>query len=295
MCRSGYPYGGRLDGSICERRKAWGLVLFSRKFAAFPAEPRGLVLAVVKSGAPAEDYPAPPLPGLLEDGRLYWSRFVVEEGGFYLLTPWGGRAAGLLPDPPGVLNDLAAGRTYFAADMLAARYDAECLRLYLHDQGSWAEKCTAHISAAYHGLDPRFPGTGKLTGEEFRIVEPENDYLRLVGRGGDEYLAWDFVLGTLDAGEWVLMADDGLYLAKREGDRVVVGGPYGGPVYEVRGPPMGYAYPVVPTRTFRAAASVDQGLALVLLRWPLRTVEYRPRLDLGAVYHLTGPCCAVYD
>ncbi|MEM1568685.1 MAG: hypothetical protein QXI84_09405 [Thermofilaceae archaeon] len=298
VCKSGYFYGARSDGSICERRGEWGLILFSHRFVAFVAEPRGYILAEIKSGAPAEDYPAPPLPGLLEDGSVYWGRLVVEEGGgLYLLTPWGSRASGLLHsgDSPLSLNDLGIGRAYFAADMLATRYNAECLQLYARDRTAWEDKCTAHISSAYFGLDPRFPGTGKLTGEEFRVVEPDADYLRLIGRGGEEHLAWDFVLGTLDSGEWVLLGEDGLYLARRLGGRVVVEGPYDGPLYEVRGPPKAYAYPVVPTRTFRAATSVNPGLASVLLKWPLSTVKYEIGVSLGPFYHLTGPCCAVYE
>jgi len=61
------------------------------------------------------------------------------------------------------------------------------------------------------------PGSGRWVGEVFRVVEGEGDYLRLMGRGGDVYLAWDFVLGTLDSGEWVLFGEDGPYLAERRG------------------------------------------------------------------------------
>ena len=130
----------------------------------------------------------------------------------------------------------------------------------------------------------RHPGTGKLTGEEFRIVEPDADYLRLVGRGGDEYLAWDFVLGTLDTGEWVLMAEDGLYKAEKEGDKVVEG-PYHGYIYDVRGPPYMPFYPVVPVKwvrerlerareKFKVDVYTPPVDPQILLKWPLRNVEW---------------------
>ncbi|MEM0464301.1 MAG: hypothetical protein QXP31_08355 [Pyrobaculum sp.] len=125
-----------------------------------------------------------------------------------------------------------------------------------------------------------FPGSGKLTGEEFRIVEPDADYLRLVGRGGDEYIAWDFVLGTLDTGECVLFAEDGLYLARRAGDRVVVERPYHGSIFDVRGPPYMPYYPVVPVKWVRerlewvgeAARRVGAG------RWGYYTPPISPEL-----------------
>jgi len=129
--------------------------------------------------------------------------------------------------------------------------------------------------------DPRFPGLGRLVGEEFRVKEVEGDYLRLVGRGGDERVAWDFVYGVLDSGEWVLMGDDGLYLAELRGDRVVVVAPYGGPVERVRGPPYGLLYPLVVRGAVRwpgwaPRVEVDPQL---LLRWPLA----RPRWEVGGL------------
>jgi hypothetical protein len=59
------------------------------------------------------------------------------------------------------------------------------------------------------------------------------------------------VLGTLDTGEWILIWEDGLYLAVREGGRVVVKEPYNGSVFDVRGPPYAPYYPVVPVRWVR--------------------------------------------
>ena len=117
-------------------------------------------------------------------------------------------------------------------------------------------------------------------------MEPDNDYLRLVGRGGDEYIAWDFVLGTLDTGEWILMCEDGLYVAKRDGDRVVVKWPYRGSVFDVRGPPYAPFYPVVPVKWVRERLERARAFAAqrrirdldiyqppvdpsYLLRWPL--------------------------
>jgi len=106
-----------------------------------------------------------------------------------------------------------------------------------------------------------------------------------VGRGGDVYLAWDFVLGVLDSGEWVLLGEDGLYLAERRGEEVVVKEPYHGSIFDVRGPPYAPYYPVVPVKWVRkklrevarlAGTRVKIGKAPVdaayLLRWPL--VEY---------------------
>ncbi|ABP50285.1 hypothetical protein HC235_02120 [Pyrobaculum arsenaticum] len=130
-----------------------------------------------------------------------------------------------------------------------------------------------------------FPGSGKLTGEEFRIVEPDADYLRLVGRGGDEYIAWDFVLGTLDTGEWVLFAEDGLYLARRAGDRVVVERPYHGSIFDVRGPPYMPYYPVVPVKWIRERFERAKELAA---RRSIRNLEiYQPPVD--AAYLLRWP------
>jgi hypothetical protein len=102
-------------------------------------------------------------------------------------------------------------------------------------------------------------------------VEPDADYLRLVGRGGDEYIAWDFVLGTLDTGEWVLMVEDGHYTDVIEGGRVFVREPYGGSLVDVRGPPKAYTYPVVPTRTFKHAREYGANVVedTTLLKWPL--------------------------
>ena len=136
-----------------------------------------------------------------------------------------------------------------------------------------------------------FPGSGKLTGEEFRIVERDNDYLRLVGRGGDEYIAWDFVLGTLDTGEWVLMGEDGLYIAKREGDKVVAKWPYRGSVLDVRGPPYMPYYPVIPVKWVREQLEKVGEVARrvgarrwdyytppvdpeLVLKWPVRSVKW---------------------
>ena len=154
----------------------------------------------------------------------------------------------------------------------------------------------------------KYPGSGRLVGEEFRIVEPEGDYLRLVGRGGDEHLAWDLVLGTLDTGEWVLMGEDGLYLAVREGDKVVVEEPYRGSVYDVRGPPYAPHIPVVPVKwvreRFRRAVEFAKRVGLFelryrgecpylyvppvdpayLLKWPLVLYKWEYRLAARPVF-----------
>ena len=154
------------------------------------------------------------------------------------------------------------------------------------------------LEAMPHLPRHRFPGKGKLTGEEFRIMEPDNDYLRLVGRGGDEYLAWDFVLGTLDTGEWVLLGEDGLYLARRDGERVVVEGAYNGSVFDVRGPPYAPFYPVVPVKWIKERVGKARGEiyappvdAEVLLKWPLRDVRWE--FSVACVEKRQRPCVRV--
>ncbi len=276
------PAGGR---EMFRRVSTWGLALFTEggggHYVVLPAQD-GLYLIYAESGPPpVADYPAPPAP-YLSGGEFRWTRFIggdyVSGGrylGVYALLPGGGVA--LVPDSggsPPVLLSLDEGISYITAAMLSIRYKGECANEYkrknytIQDIG---EVCKPPINTVYHGADPRFPGSGRLTGEEFRIVEPDADYLRLVGRGGDEYIAWDFVLGTLDTGEWVLMGEDGLYTAVREGGRVVVREPYGGSLVDVRGPPKAYTYPVVPTRMFKHAREYGANVVedTTLLKWPL--------------------------
>ncbi|MGK0549457.1 MAG: hypothetical protein ABWU84_07480 [Pyrobaculum sp.] len=218
------------------------------------------------------DAPYPPLRG------KGWSRLTTRRqvigGRRYLLYPEVSEVAEVAWLPP--------------PNLLAVFYKVDPSLLF-----QWWEWYKIPLKSA-----ERYPGSGKLTGEEFRIVEPENDYLRLVGRGGDEYLAWDFVLGTLDTGEWILLGEDGLYLAKREGDRVVVERPYDGLIYDVRGPPYAPFYPVVPVkwvrkrlgevrrRAGRYAAEIFKAPidAVYLLRWPLVLFkwEYEVVLDREA-------------
>ena len=139
-------------------------------------------------------------------------------------------------------------------------------------------------------------GGSKLIGEVFRIVERDGDYLRLVGRGGDVYLAWDFVLGTLDSGEWVLFGEDGLYLAERRGEEVVVKGPYDGSIFDVRGPPYAPYYPVVEEvswvkKALEKAREIARRLGAedvyvarapvdpqILLKWSLTNVKWEFRV-----------------
>jgi len=211
------------------------------------------------------DLPTPPVPYIdAETGELKWSRFVdpsssVEDVEAELRIRLGDREAaalvrsfckysepycefvysgnGGLAKPVIDINPSYIMRhakvAYEGFSLLAARYMASCLV----DRGDVfyiPEECRY-----YEWDDPRFPGQGRLLGEEFRIREVEDDYLRLVGRGGDEYVAWDFVYGVLDSGEWVVMGDDGLYLAEHRGERVVVTAPYRGSLIDVRGPPYG--------------------------------------------------------
>jgi len=217
------------------------------------------------------DLPTPPVPYIdAETGELKWSRFVdpsssVEDVEAMLRIRLGNKEAavlvrslckysepycefvyggdGGLAKPVGDINPSYIMRhaegAYEGFSLLAARYMAGCLV----DRGDVfyiPEECRY-----YEWDDPRFPGLGRLVGEEFRVKEVEGDYLRLVGRGGDERVAWDFVLGVLDSGEWVVMGDDGLYLAEHRGERVVVTAPYRGSLIDVRGPPYGLLYPVV--------------------------------------------------
>jgi len=189
--------------------------------------------------APPADFPSTPLP--TGDG---WSRLVHPPEPFLDF-----------PDP--------------------IPYNPHCASYYGHLPGNCqavGSKFPVALGSRYHETaGSRFPGRGRLVGEEFRIKEVEGDYLRLVGRGGDEYVAWDFVYGVLDTGDWVLMGGDGLYLAELRGDRIVVVAPYGGPVERVRGPPYGLLYPVVVGGVVRwpgwaPRVEVDPWL---LLRWPL--------------------------
>ncbi|MEM1568682.1 MAG: hypothetical protein QXI84_09390 [Thermofilaceae archaeon] len=163
-------------------------------------------------------------------------------------------------------------------------HDPSCLLTYLYFARGPLSSRLQDIELPYL---PRssFPGSGRLVGEEFRIAERDADYLRLVGRGGDEYIAWDFVLGTLDSGEWIIMADDGLYVAKREGSRVVVKEPYRGSIYDVRGPPYAPYYPVVPVKWVRERLERAEAFAT---RRGIRDLDiYQPPVD--PVYLLKWP------
>ncbi|MEM1568308.1 MAG: hypothetical protein QXI84_07510 [Thermofilaceae archaeon] len=273
-------------GAFCRRRDEQGLVLFvdywSDHWAAFPGEEGWLYVVSQREGPPpVVDYPAPPLPAFDEGGAVYWTRLIVGDSprGDYALLPDG--RLGVVPYingmPVPVHLHFDSPVSYFAAAYLLLRYDPQCFSLYTRDYDKWIrdDRCNPPLSSVYKGEDPRLPGSGRLVGEEFRVKEVEGDYLRLVGRGGDEYLAWDFVLGTLETGEWVLMGEDGLYVASLRGDRVVVEGPYGGPIVDVRGPPGGYHYAVVPTKSTRYMG--DAPASAELLRWPL--VQSRPSYD----------------
>ena len=233
------------------------------------------------------DLPVAPLPGVAEDGNVVWSRLVV--GGMRRVVD--DSEIGLLPtDPPAYLVDF-----------------------HLFNESSCPYSVVSRPLAKRLGRTPpsgdtqdaveEFPGSGSLVGEVFRVVESDADYLRLVGRGGDVYLAWDFVLGTLDSGEWVLLGEDGLYLAERRGEEVVVKEPYHGSIFDVRGPPYAPYYPVVPVKWVReqlrraeelarrSVGAVREGPWLVtlpveeryLLKWPLAEFqwEFRVRTRLG--------------
>ncbi|MEM0468486.1 hypothetical protein [Pyrobaculum aerophilum] len=244
---------------------------------------RGYILYECRKGCEIDDYPAPPLP-IRRFDKVFFTRFISIrrrmsiQGGEIIWIPHGAD----------VMN-FAYYRNPVAT-FLAIRYRPEC-----RPKGQYLPSCVFDLPFRdIQNDDPRFPGSGKLTGEEFRVVEPDADYLRLIDRGGDEHLAWDFVLGTLDSGEWIIMADDGLYVAKRDGDRVVVASPYYGSLIDVRGPPTAYKYPVVPTRTFKHAELYGANVTYdaTLLKWPLnaqRGGEFKP--ELGAPMYLNLDYC----
>ncbi|MEM1568684.1 MAG: hypothetical protein QXI84_09400 [Thermofilaceae archaeon] len=280
-----------LDGAVYKRLGAEGkLFVFergNRLYAGAPVYPQGfyLIHELLESSLFAE-YPAPPYVAR-EPAGLVWSRFISSD--FRILFLPGGRRAQV--DDKMRDDVLSLGRhAEPASEVLMLRYKGRWLQF----EERWENMFTELLNA-------KFPGSGRLVGEEFRIVEPDADYLRLVGRGGDEYIAWDFVLGTLDTGEWIIMADDGLYAAKREGDRVVVASPYYGSVLDVRGPPTAYKYPVVPTRTFKHAVGANIVHDKTLLKWPLfekpaqrRPAELpRPSILLN-VLRGVGHCCGLY-
>jgi len=253
---------------------------------------RALGLGVGRVVGEVRDLPAPPVPYEdLETGELGWTRFVPDlvleemfsrkeaekicrypEHCQLALVGEGGLVKSIGDIPTSYAH--SADCTYEGFSLLAARYEPDCFVK--------VEEDLYDLKCKYSEWDdPRFPGLGRLLGEEFRIREVEGDYLRLVGRGGDERVAWDFVYGVLDSGEWVLMGEDGLYLAERKDDRVVVVAPYGGPVERVRGPPYGLLYPVVVGGAVRWPAwaprvEVDPQL---LLRWPLA----QPKWDEGGL------------
>ena len=263
-----YPYLGSLDAWWGDDRWCRGLAEFRGDWAPGSEVPQSFSqLYIVANGVEVgtargvllPDAPAPPIK--TEGGG--WSRFVV-------FARW--RAYVLLP----TLFEVDDGFVIRASPALKLAFFLRGKPFY-YTAPSW--KIASLLPT------DRAPGSGSLVGEVFRVVESDADYLRLVGRGGDVYLAWDFVLGTLDSGEWVLLGEDGLYLAERRGEEVVVKEPYHGSIFDVRGPPYAPYYPVVPVKWVRkklrevarlAGTRVKIGKAPVdaayLLRWPL--VEY---------------------
>jgi len=256
------------------------------------------------------DLPAPPVPYEdLETGELGWTRLVpdlvLED-----VLPWqeakkicrypehcqlalvgeGGLVKSIGDIPTSFAH--VADCSYEGFSLLAARYEPGCFVKIEEDR--YEVKC-GYIERD----DPRFPGLGRLLGEEFRVKEVEGDYLRLVGRGGDEHIAWDFVLGVLDSGEWVVMGDDGLYLAEHRGDRVVVEAPYRGSLIDVRGPPslfplFSYRIPSVRRAVERVERLLGKSLRELLdeevpnpelyLKWPLVRRRWQFRVVLHYPY-----------
>ncbi|MGC9131587.1 MAG: hypothetical protein ACP5H5_08395 [Pyrobaculum sp.] len=224
------------EGSCCVPRPCRGEALAEIRGDVAVGYPAGAYVGGQRVGRVSgvvADAPSPPLRG--EGGG--WSRLVAEaDGRVFILQP---TVAETLQKP------------WLPPPLLLAFFYRVDPSLYA--RGDWYRVSVLPMD--------RRPGSGGLVGEEFRIVEPDADYLRLVGRGGDEFLAWDLVLGTLDTGEWVLMGEDGLYLAVREGDKVVVEKEYRGSVFDVRGPPYAPYYPVVPVRWVRERLARAEELA----------------------------------
>jgi hypothetical protein len=155
------------------------------------------------------DLPTPPLPGVGENGEILWSRIATRDVETRI-----GDVNFLLTDPPAFsidYEDEALGPSIWSVPfMLTVRFAQE---LWPKNGRIGDALLAASSSLGSRGLElppEQYPGSGRLVGEEFRIVEPEGDYLRLVGRGGDEYIAWDLVLGSLDTGEWILIWEYGL-------------------------------------------------------------------------------------
>jgi len=256
---------------------------------------RTLGLGVGRVVGEVYDLPVPPVPYEdLETGELGWTRFALDSV-LQDILPWeearkicrypehcqlalvgeGGLVKSIGDIPTSYAH--SADCSYEGFSLLAARYEPDCFVK--------VEEDLYYLKCKYSEWDdPRFPGLGRLLGEEFRIREVEGDYLRLVGRGGDEYVAWDFVLGVLDSGEWVLMGEDGLYLAEHRGGRVVVTAPYRGSLIDVRGPPFflplfSYRIPSVRRAAERVERLLGKSLRELLdeevpnpelyLRWPL--------------------------
>ncbi|MEM3835494.1 hypothetical protein [Pyrobaculum sp.] len=310
--RTGFRFEPRAaaSGAFIKRIDAEGVVLFtggdSNHSVVFPL-PDGTYLLYDEAGPPPlVDYPSPPLPALDDFGNVHWTRFIGDISAeyndrYYAILPGGNTAFVYEWTGPPTGLSISEGIDFYAAVLLSIRYKDECLREYLKQRTLQLtnKECNPRIRQVLSGLDPRFPGSGRLVGEEFRIVEPDNDYLRLVGRGGDEYIAWDFVLGTLDSGEWIIMADDGLYTAVREGSRVVVKEPYRGSVLDVRGPRTAYKYPVVPTRTFKHAELYGANVTYdaTLLKWPLSGLlkEVALRFNFKGVVHTSGSSVITCD
>ncbi|MGB9705307.1 MAG: hypothetical protein ACPL3C_07645, partial [Pyrobaculum sp.] len=329
------------------RLLVWFVEGFNDELYAVHPGPWRLELGVVEGYL--ADAPIPPLPGLTEGGEVVWTRFAAREfeiaGGLWvnlLLTDPpaasmnyesimldGLDLEGVLTARfvPGLRLEEVVAKLSLTIDKMVADYrsllESREVRFRGDCPGFEGERFPMIIDGFLadmrcemrrRRLAPvnEFPGSGRLVGEEFRIVEPEGDYLRLVGRGGDEHLAWDLVLGTLDTGEWVLMGEDGLYLAVREGDKVVVEEPYRGSVYDVRGPPYAPHIPVVPVKwvreRFKKAVEFAKRVGLFelrhrgdrpylyvppvdpayLLKWPLVLYKWEYRLVATPVFRYSA-------
>jgi hypothetical protein len=228
------------------------------------------------------DFPAPSLPGGVWSrlvARADWEKSWVDvDFEINLVT------GEVLVGPTDIslseyVVDMAYGLGPFL-NLLGMRWRRNEGRGNIYDEASLKGFC-----------DGGFDGS-VLVGEVFKIVEREGDYLRLVGRGGDEFLAWDFVFGKLDSGRWVLFGEDGFYEAERRGDEVVVLRGYSDSVFDVRGPPYAPRYPVVKEvkwvkKALEKAEEAARRLGAsgvwiyeapvgpqILLRWPLADVEW---------------------
>jgi hypothetical protein len=246
------------------------------------------------------DFPAPPLPGGV------WSRLVAR-------ADWERSLVDVSFDVNLVTGEVLEGPKWAVSGVSPSEYVVDMaygfgpfLHILSLRQRQVEGRGNIYDEMYLKGLCDGGFGGSALEGEVFKIVERDGDYLRLVGRGGDEYLAWDFVFGKLDSGKWVLFGEEGLYKAERKGDEVVVLGEYSDSVFDVRGPPYAPRYPVVKEvkwvkKALEKAEEAARRLGAsgvwiyeapvdpqILLKWPLVDVEWKFSVEPELIPPLGG-------